>query len=72
MTAVQNGGDDRNESRPPPLRSVHTTNLPGILDQFGMSLLVTTYQAGKLVVVRRDADDHTHVARRPGKQRTQQ
>ena len=57
MTAVQNGGDDRNESRPPPLRSVHTTNLPGILDQFGMSLLVTTYQAGKLVVVRRNADN---------------
>jgi uncharacterized protein (TIGR03032 family) len=57
MTAVQNGGDDRNESRPPPLRSVHTTNLPGILDQLGMSLLVTTYQAGKLVVVRRDAEN---------------
>lgn len=37
-----------------PLRSVHTTNLPAILDQLGSSLLVTTYQAGKLVVVRSD------------------
>src|SRR5690242_517810 len=37
-----------------PLRSVHTTNFPAILDQLGSSLLVTTYQAGKLVVVRSD------------------
>lgn len=35
-----------------PLRSVHTSNLPGILEQLGMSLLVTTYQAGRLVVLR--------------------
>jgi uncharacterized protein (TIGR03032 family) len=39
---------------PSPLRSVHTTNFPAILDQLGSSLLVTTYQAGKLVVVRSD------------------
>ena len=39
---------------PSPLRSVHTTNFPAILDQLGSSLLVTTYQAGKLVVVRTD------------------
>src|SRR5262245_23737370 len=36
---------------PPPLRSVHTANLAGILSQLGVSLLVTTYQAGKLVMV---------------------
>src|SRR5688572_7407020 len=30
---------------PSPLRSVHTTNFPAILDQLGSSLLVTTYQA---------------------------
>lgn len=35
-----------------PLRSVHTTNFPDILKQLGISLLVTTYQAGKLVVLR--------------------
>jgi uncharacterized protein (TIGR03032 family) len=39
---------------PSPLRSVHTTNFPAILDQLGSSLAVTTYQAGKLVLVRSD------------------
>jgi uncharacterized protein (TIGR03032 family) len=42
------------DAGPSPLRSVHTTNFPAILDQLGSSLLVTTYQAGKLVVVRSD------------------
>jgi hypothetical protein len=37
-----------------PLRSVHTSNLPGLLDRLGVSLLVTTYQAGRLVVLRAD------------------
>ena len=37
---------------PSPLRSVHTSNLPQILDCLGISLLVSTYQAGKLVVLR--------------------
>lgn len=35
-----------------PLRSVHTTSFPQILNQCGISLLVTTYQAGRLVVLR--------------------
>jgi uncharacterized protein (TIGR03032 family) len=39
---------------PSPLRSVHTTNFPAVLDQLNSSLLVTTYQAGKLVIVRSD------------------
>jgi uncharacterized protein (TIGR03032 family) len=38
----------------PPLRSVHTTNLPQILAETGASVLVTTYQAGKLVILRND------------------
>jgi len=42
------------DAGPSPLRSVHTTNFPAILDQLGSSLLVTTYQAGKLVVIRSD------------------
>ena len=42
------------DAGPSPLRSVHTTSFPAILDQLGSSLLVTTYQAGKLVVVRSD------------------
>jgi uncharacterized protein (TIGR03032 family) len=37
-----------------PMRSVHTSNFAKILAQFGMSILVTTYQAGRLVVLRND------------------
>jgi uncharacterized protein (TIGR03032 family) len=39
---------------PAPLRSVHTSNFPALLDQLGVSVLVSTYQAGKLVIVRGD------------------
>jgi uncharacterized protein (TIGR03032 family) len=35
---------------------VHTSNLPGLLRRLGISLLVTTYQAGRLVVLRADGD----------------
>lgn len=37
-----------------PPRSVHTTSLPELLGALGASLLVSTYQAGKLVIVRED------------------
>jgi uncharacterized protein (TIGR03032 family) len=46
----------RNEDAAP-LRAVHTPNFPGLLRRLGASLLVTTYQAGKLVIVR-DEGDH--------------
>ena len=39
-----------------PLHSVHTTSLPDILWQLRASVLITTYQAGKVVVVRADGD----------------
>jgi uncharacterized protein (TIGR03032 family) len=42
---------------PPPLHAVHTPNFPELLRELGASLLVTTYQAGKLVLVR-DEGDH--------------
>src|SRR5579871_547869 len=42
---------------PAPLRAVHTTNFPTLLRRLGASLLVSTYQAGKLVLVR-DEGDH--------------
>src|SRR5580700_7778303 len=51
------GPDRPNVEDPAPLRAVHTTNFPALLRQFGASLLVTTYQAGKLVLVR-DEGDH--------------
>jgi uncharacterized protein (TIGR03032 family) len=41
----------------PSLRAVHTPNFPALLRGLGGSLLVTTYQAGKLVMVR-DEGDH--------------
>jgi uncharacterized protein (TIGR03032 family) len=37
-----------------PLRSVCTENFPALLGELGASLMVTTYQAGKLVVLRAD------------------
>ena len=40
--------------RPADLRSVHTSNLPELFDQLGISLIVSTYQAGKAIVVRSD------------------
>ena len=42
---------------PGPLRAAHTPNFPALFRQLGQSLLVTTYQAGKLVMVR-DEGDH--------------
>jgi uncharacterized protein (TIGR03032 family) len=47
-----------------PLRAVHTANFPALLRQLGASLLVTTYQAGKLVMVR-DEGDHLNTHFRP-------
>jgi len=38
------------------LRSVHTPNFPGLLSELGVSLVVSTYQAGRLVVFRADGD----------------
>lgn len=39
---------------PHPLRSVYTNNLPQILQQLGISLAVSTYQAGTVILVRSD------------------
>src|SRR5437868_5394593 len=45
----------------PPLRSVHSSTFPVLLEQLGISVLVTTYQAGKLVMLRPDgATLNTH------------
>src|SRR4029079_16438721 len=43
------------DTGPSPLPSVHTTTFPAILDQLRSALFVTTYQAGKLVILRSDA-----------------
>ncbi|MEM9219504.1 MAG: TIGR03032 family protein [Cyanobacteria bacterium P01_F01_bin.150] len=39
-----------------PLRSVHTNTFVQVLNQLGISLVVSTYQAGKLIVMRADGD----------------
>jgi uncharacterized protein (TIGR03032 family) len=45
----------------PPLASVHTSSLPALLDRLGVTVLVSTYQAGKLIVVRAEGDKvNTH------------
>src|SRR5215831_8581079 len=46
---------------PGPLRAGHTPHFPALLRRLGASLLVTTYQAGKLVMVRAQGDHlNTH------------
>ena len=46
---------------PPPFTSSHTSNFPAILRELGVSLLVSTYQAGRLIVVRAEGDKlNTH------------
>ncbi len=48
---------DRAEApAPPPLRSRHTENFPALLAGLGVSVAVTTYQAGKLVLLRSEGD----------------
>ena len=36
------------------LRSVHTSNLPALFEQLRISLVVSTYQAGKVILIRND------------------
>ena len=42
------------ENQPNPLRSVYTSNLADILAQLNISLAVSTYQAGKVILIRND------------------
>jgi len=51
-----------------PLRSVHTKSLPELLRQAATSVLVSTYQAGKLVILREDQgklNTHFRIYNRP-------
>lgn len=50
---IENKGNDA-KLQAEPLKSVHTSNLPGIFKQLNISLAVSTYQAGKLIIVRND------------------
>ena len=55
--SMKASADFSRTAAPAPLRAAHTPNFPALLRQLGASLLVTTYQAGKLVMVR-DEGDH--------------
>src|SRR5262245_22969915 len=44
------GGEDAGAN----LRSVHTTSMPQILEQLGITILISTYQAGKIICARAD------------------
>ncbi len=54
VEATNSNGTAESPAVPEPMRSIHTSNVPEILAHFGMSLLVTTYQAGRLVILRND------------------
>jgi uncharacterized protein (TIGR03032 family) len=54
LNATAGAASAPSETAPEPLRSVYTENFPAALDALGASLMVTTYQAGKLVMVRAD------------------
>lgn len=57
MTASDTPSKDASAETPSvqePMRSVHTSNFTEILAHYGMSILVTTYQAGRLVILRND------------------
>ena len=45
--------------KPDPLRSVYTSSFGEILKQTGVSLVVSTYQAGKVILIRYDPDTET-------------
>jgi uncharacterized protein (TIGR03032 family) len=48
----QPGEAPKNE--PHPLRSIFSNNMPNLLKQLNIAVLVTTYQAGKLIMIRED------------------
>lgn len=50
----QTPANDITDSQTSPLRSVYTSNLANILDQLNISLVVSTYQAGKVILIRND------------------
>ena len=60
--------DQASSGRSEPLQSQYTSSVPRLLSQLGISLLITTYQAGQLVVARVDEQGklNTHFRTYPG------
>ncbi len=64
MNAPQTPGVDANK----PLRSIHTNTFFEVLDKLGISLIVSTYQAGKMIVMRADegaVNTHFRIFKKP-------
>jgi len=56
--------ETRSEPKPSPFRSDYTTSFPKLLNELGISVLVTTYQAGQMIVLRDDGGRlNTHFVR---------
>ncbi len=63
---TDNSDRPQDEASPSPMRSVFSSNLPGILAECGISLAVSTYQAGHVIVARPDGEDlNTHFRQFP-------
>ena len=58
---AQSKQGSHDESMLEPLRSVHTSSFPDLLSQLGSSLMVSTYQAGKLIMLRPELNDESLV-----------
>lgn len=56
LDVSENKGEQDQEDTAPPFTSSHTTSFPALLRELNISLLVTTYQAGKLIIVRAEGD----------------
>jgi len=68
QTPAQPGQENAQDPANSPLRSVHTKSLPELLRQAAASVLVSTYQAGKLVILREDQgklNTHFRIYNRP-------
>ncbi len=57
--AVAENGAESAAAQSTTLRSVYTSTLADILNQLGISLAVSTYQAGKVILVRYDEETET-------------
>jgi hypothetical protein len=54
MTSTDTSSVRAQSAYPAPMRAVHTANFAGLFRHLSATLLVTTYQAGKLVLIRDD------------------
>jgi uncharacterized protein (TIGR03032 family) len=60
--ARRRGRRQANEAAQPDFRSVHTASFVPLLRQLGATLVVTTYQSGRVILVRADGDElNTHL-----------